>query len=75
VTEAYKDNVAKHSSILKNHCTTWGLIILLSGATLPLWQEGLHFTQPKISRSALENRELDTKRIIGFTAVLKDGKT
>ena len=67
--------VAKDNSILNTHCTTWSSVVSLCGETLPLKQESLHFTHPKISLSALENRELDTNRIIGLTAVLKDGKT
>ena len=73
--EANENYVAKHNAILNTHCTTWSSVISLSGETFPLKQESLHFTHPKISLSALLNRELDTNRIIGLTAVLKDGKT
>lgn len=43
--------------------------------SLALLQENLHTGQLNISFSGFENRELDTKRITGLTAVLKDGKT
>lgn len=75
VAEAYENCVAKRKSQFNVHYTTWRLIISLCGETLPLKQESLHLRHPKLSRSALENRELEAKRITGFTAVLKDGKT
>lgn len=75
VVQACDSYVTSHISILSVYLIICSTIVSLCGRTLSLLQESLHTRHLNISFRGLENRELDTKRIRGLTAVLKDGKT